>query len=62
MGLKRTDEFRKDAVRIAADQWANAKQVRRRSWCRHVDAEQMDHSTPRHRCGVERRFEPRSRE
>ena len=25
MGLKRTDEFRKDAVRIAADQWANAQ-------------------------------------
>ena len=62
MGLKRTDEFRKDAVRIAADEWSNAQGSSRRSWCRHVDAGQMDHSTPRHRCGVVRRFEPHSRE
>ena len=75
MGLKRTDEFRQDAVRIALTSGLTRKQVADdlgvhcpagdcEAICREgdVDAEQMDNGAPRHRRGVERRFEPCSRE
>ncbi len=45
MGLKRTDEFRRDAVRIALTSGLTRKQVADDLG---VDAEQMDHSTPGH--------------
>ena len=67
MGTGRTDEFRKDAVRIALSS-KDQKMIRgsfslrtvlratrcRRSGCRHVDAEQVDYGAPRHGCGVAR--------
>ena len=62
MGLKRTDEFRKDAVRIALTSGLTRKQVAddplpdrvfpkemsREGGRRCVDAEQMDHPASRH--------------
>ena len=36
MGLKRTDEFRKDAVPYCTNQLANAQAGSGRSWCRNV--------------------------
>jgi hypothetical protein len=61
MGPKRTDEFRKDAVRIALTSGLTRKQVADdlgvhcpagdcKAICREgdVDAEQMDHNAPRH--------------
>ena len=75
MGLKRTDEFRQDAVRIALTSGLTRKQVADdlgvhclvgdcKAICREgdVDAEQMHHQTSRHRRGVERGFRPRPRE
>ena len=76
MGLKRTDEFRADAVRIALASRLTRKQVAddplpgrvfskempREGGCRHVDAEQVDHSKPRDGRGVERGFGPHPRE
>ena len=61
MGLKRTDEFRQDAVRIALTSGLTRKQVAD-DLGRDVDAEQMDYRAPRHGCGVEGRFKPRPRE
>ena len=61
MGLNRTDEFRKDAVRIALTSGLTRKQVAAdlgvhcpAGHCKamsregDVDAEQMDHNAPRH--------------
>ena len=48
MGLKRTDEFRQDAVRIALTSGLTRKQVADDLGCRNVDAEQMDFSAQRH--------------
>jgi hypothetical protein len=61
MGPKRTDEFRKDALRIALTSGLTRKQVADdlgvhcpagdcKAICREgdVDAEQMDHNAPRH--------------
>ena len=75
MGLKRTDEFRQDAVRIALTSGLKRKQVAddlgvpcptghciAMSRERHVDAEQMDHGASGHRFGVERGLKPRPRE
>ena len=62
MGLKRTDEFRQDAVRIALTSGLTRKQVADDLGRRDVDAEQMDHGTSRHRRGVERGFGAGSRE
>lgn len=47
MGLKRTDEFRQDAVRIALSSGLARKQGLM-ILVSHVDAEQMDHSASRH--------------
>ena len=62
MGLKRTDEFRKDAVRIALTSGLTRKQVADDLGCRHVYTEQMDNSAQRHRCVVKGRFGPHPRE
>ena len=75
MRLKRTDEFRQDAVRIALTSGLTRKQVADdplpgralrsnvpRGWRRDVDAEHVDHGAPRHGCGFERGFEPYPRE
>ncbi len=48
MGLKRTDEFRQDAVRIALTSGLTRKQVADDLGCWHVDAEQMDHGLSGH--------------
>ena len=47
MGLKRTDEFRQDAVRIALTSGLTRKQVAN-DLGRAIDTEQTDYSTPRH--------------
>ena len=61
MGLKRTDEFRQDAVRIALTSGLTRKQVADdlgvgmstlNKWITHT----------RHGCGVQRGFGPRPRE
>ena len=75
MGLKWTDEFRADSVRIALTSGLTRKQVADdllpgrvlrsnvpKGGCWHVDAEQMDQCAPIYRCGFQRGFEPGSRE
>ena len=52
MGTGRTDEFRKDAVRIALTSGLTRQTGGGRSGRRNVDAEQMDHGAPGHGCGV----------
>ena len=62
MGLKRTDEFRKDAVRIALTSGLTRKQVADDLGVGMSTLNKWIVAHQRHGCGFQRRFEPRSRE
>ena len=59
MGLKRTGDFRQDAVRIALTSRLARKQVADDLG---VDTEHLDHGAPRHGGGFERGFRTAPRE
>ena len=53
MGTGRTDEFRKDAVRIALTSGLSRRQVSD-NWGRLINLEQVGERAPRHGCGLSR--------
>ena len=52
MGTARTDEFRKDAVRIALTSGLSRKQIADDLGVGMSTLQQMDHGAPGHGCGL----------
>lgn len=56
MGLRRAKEFHQDEVRITLTNGLAGKRVADATMNRNVNAEQVKHSAPRHRCGFKGGF------